>query len=96
MDDLISRSALLEEIESLHVTVTGLRTGKGILRRFAKQYKESVLRIISEQPTAYNVNKVMEKINEQPYKQIDVFVMPQPFISRHSVENIVKAGGVNG
>ena len=96
MDDLISRSAVLEEIESLHITVTGLRAGKGILRHFAKEYKESVLRIINEQSTAYNVNEVMKKISEQPYKQIDVFGMPQPFVSRYQVEEIVKAGGVNG
>lgn len=99
MDDLISRSALLEEIESLHVTVTGLRTGKGILRRFAKQYKESVLRIISEQPTAYNVDKVVEQINElraycdntdcKECKYKDTCFDKE-------LEKIIKAGGVNG
>lgn len=60
MGDLISRSALKEEIESLHITITGLRAGKGILQDFANQYKESILRIIDEQPAAY-VDKVVEE-----------------------------------
>ena len=51
MSDLISRSALLEETKSLTVTVMGLRAGKGILHEYAKQYKDTLLRIIEEQPT---------------------------------------------
>lgn len=51
MSDLISRSALKEEIESLRVMVTGLRSGKGVLAEYAKHYKESVLKLIDEAPT---------------------------------------------
>ena len=51
MSDLISRSALLKEVKSLTVTVTGLRAGKGVLHEYAKQYKNTLLRIINEQPT---------------------------------------------
>ena len=51
MSDLISRSALLKEVKSLTVTVMGLRAGKGILHKYAKQYKDTLLRIINEQPT---------------------------------------------
>lgn len=50
MSDLISRSALLEEVKSLTVTVTGLRAGKGVLHEYAKQYRDTLLRIINEQP----------------------------------------------
>lgn len=51
MNDLISRSALKEDIESLHVKVTGLRSGKGVLAEYAKHYKESVVKLIDEAPT---------------------------------------------
>lgn len=51
MSDLISRSALKEEIEGLCMTITGLRAGKGILREFMNEYRKSVLRTIDEQPT---------------------------------------------
>ena len=51
MSDLISRSALMQEIKSLTVIVTGLRAGKGILNEYAKQYRDTLLRIVNEQPT---------------------------------------------
>lgn len=51
MDDLISRSALSEEISTLTMTVTGLRAGKGVLRDFIMEYRKSVLRIVDEAPT---------------------------------------------
>lgn len=46
---MIDEKKLIEEIKSLRVTVNGLRAGKGILREFEKQYRESILRIIEEQ-----------------------------------------------
>ncbi|MBQ8559068.1 MAG: hypothetical protein IJ439_03685 [Tyzzerella sp.] len=67
MDDLISRSALKQEIESLRMTITGLRAGKGILQKIMNEYRDSVLRIIDEQPTAYNVDKVVEEIKNLIY-----------------------------
>lgn len=50
--EYIKRKTLLDEIKSLQVIVTGLRTGKGILNEYAKHYKNSVMRIIDEQATA--------------------------------------------
>ena len=50
MSDLICRSALLEEVKSLTVTVMGLRAGKGVLHEYAKQYRDTLLRNINEQP----------------------------------------------
>ena len=64
-NDLISRSTLLKEIKSLTVTVTGLRAGKGILSEYANQYKESLLRIVNEQPTAYDVDAVVERLDKK-------------------------------
>lgn len=50
-NDLISRSALSEEISSLTMTINGLRSGKGVLREFMMEYRKSVLRIVDEAPT---------------------------------------------
>lgn len=47
---MIDEKNLIEEVKSLKVNVTGLRAGKGILREFEKQYRESILRIIEDQP----------------------------------------------
>ena len=58
MSDLISRSELSEEIESLTMVVTGLRSGKSILDTFMKEYKKYVLKIIEEQPTVEAVPAV--------------------------------------
>lgn len=75
-DDLISRSALTEEIKSLEVKITGLRAGKGVLREYIKQYRESVLRIIDEQPTAYDVDAVVEQLmilhDKGPCPNVDI------------------------
>lgn len=48
---LVYADDLRKEIESLSMTVTGLRAGKGVLAEFMRQYRDSVLRIIDEQPT---------------------------------------------
>ena len=52
ISDLICKSALLEEVKSLRVTVTGLRAGKGVLHEYAKQYRDTISRIINEQPAS--------------------------------------------
>ena len=90
MDDLISRNAVKEEIESLTMVITGLRSGKSVFRDFMNEYKKSVLRIIDEQPTVYNVDKVLEKINEERGQ----LGFEQMRIDK-AIET-VKAGGVNG
>ena len=65
MGRLIDADALIEEIKSLQVFVTGLRAGKGILAEYAKQYRKSLLRIIDEQPTAYDVENVVAELEER-------------------------------
>lgn len=71
MSDLISRSALLEEAKSLTVTVMGLRAGKGVLHEYAKQYKNTLLRIINEQPTIEAVPVVeRDKIIDEFYDEV--------------------------
>ena len=55
MNDLISRSELLEEIKSLSIVLNGKQI-------FSDDAKDPLLRIIDEQPTAYDVNKVVEEL----------------------------------
>ena len=49
-DDLISRKVLKEEIESLIMTITGMRNGKITTDKALEEYKKSILKIIDEQP----------------------------------------------
>ena len=65
----IDEDSLIEEIKSLEVIVTGLRAGKGIIREYAKNYKESVLKIIEEQPTAYDVDAVVAELKKESYQE---------------------------
>lgn len=55
---LIDADDLREELSSLSVRITGLRAGKGVLNEFMKQFRESVLRIVDEQPTVDAVEVV--------------------------------------
>lgn len=48
--EYIEREAAIDEIESLSVTVTGLRDGKNLLTRYAKHYKDSVVKVLSDAP----------------------------------------------
>ena len=57
MSDLISRSELLEEIKSLSIVLNGKQI-------FSDDAKDTILRIINEQPTAYSVDKVVEELEK--------------------------------
>lgn len=50
--EYIEREAAIDEIESLSVAVTGLRAGKNLLTRYAKHYKDSVVKVLSDVPAA--------------------------------------------
>ena len=64
MSDLISRSELLEEIKSLSIVLNGKQI-------FSDDAKDTLLRIIDEHPTAYDVDKVVEEL-EQHYGEDSV------------------------
>lgn len=55
---LIRRADLAEKVVSLRMTVTGLRSGKGVLESYAKEYRESLLRLIEEAPAVNAVEVV--------------------------------------
>lgn len=47
----IDANTLADEIASLRIAVTGLRSGKGVLIKLLVEYRDSVLRVINEQKT---------------------------------------------
>ena len=65
MSDLISRSELIEEIKSLSIVLNG----KQIFPDYAK---DTILRIINEQPTAYSIDKVIEELEEKKQNALEV------------------------
>ena len=89
MSDLISRSALIEEIKSLSIVLGGKQI-------FSDNAKDSVLRTIDEQPTAYDIDKVVEELKTDSSVKLygsqnsDNYMIP---VNR--VIEIVKQGGVN-
>ena len=64
MSDLISRSALIKEIEGMYLYVSGVRSGKGLLSKTMEAYKKNILDVIKEQPTAYDVDAVVKELEE--------------------------------
>lgn len=103
MSDLISRSALMEEIESLTVHITGFRGGKSILSEMMEEYKKSVLKTINETPTAYNVDKVIAELEDLDGIEFSVRFIPvnseiviprENAIPREKTIEIVRKGGV--
>ena len=57
MSDLLSRSELIEEIKSLSIILNGKQI-------FSDDAKDTVLRIIKEQPTAYDVDNVAGELKK--------------------------------
>ena len=63
-DDLISRKELIKSIEKIQMHITGIRSGKSILADMLEQYAKAVKKTIKEHPVAYNVDKVVEQLEE--------------------------------
>ena len=89
MSDLISRSALLEEIKSLSIVLNGKQI-------FSDDAKDTVLRIINEQPTAYDIDKVVEDLEKVKTINIDVgYGTIYKTIRKDAAIEIVKQGSVS-
>lgn len=96
MSDLISRSELLEEIKSLSIALNGKQI-------FSDDAKDTVLRIINEQPTAYSVDKVVKELEENASRYTKKYLTPYgnngyrdtKAISIHKAIEIVKQSGVS-
>ena len=64
ISDLISRSELLEEIKSLSIVLNGKQI-------FSDDAKDTVLRIINEQSTVYDIDKVVEELEKESFTTTD-------------------------
>ena len=90
MNDLISRSTLIEEITSLSITLNEKQI-------FSDDAKNTILRIINEQPTAYDVDKVVKelrRVSGNGYRDVDGDYVPSMIETKKAIE-IVKQGGVS-
>ena len=90
-DDLISRSKLIEDIEKMvkeqcmsNPNITLLNAGE-------------IIDKIYEQPTAFDVDKVIEQLEKQVYEIDDsLSLSARDVIDEEDVFEIVKAGGIDG
>lgn len=97
MDDLISRSALLEELKNFRMTITG--SANAIALTVMDEAKKSIMRIVEEQPVSYDVDNVIEGIKELPTRTFETYSqgypMDEDFVDPCDVIKIVKSGGVS-
>lgn len=61
-DDLISRKALLEELKAFTMSITGSENAMALM--VMNETKKSIRRIVYEQPTVYDKEKVVERLEE--------------------------------
>ena len=87
-NDLISRSALLEEINNFSMRITGSANAMALV--IMDETKKSIMRMVEEQTTAYDVDKVVEQMEEYVKESSNVDY------NRAMIEaiEIVKSGGV--
>lgn len=89
MDDLISRSALLEELKDFRMTITGSANAMALV--VMDETKKSITRIIEEQPTDYDKDKVVEQIDAIMKDESIRFCDQAVNVAKRIVEN----GGVS-
>jgi hypothetical protein len=102
-NDLISRSVLLEEINSFSMRITGSANAMAIT--IMEEAKKSIAKIVDEQPTAYNVDKIVEQLEELRQNEIKLLcdhesdTKDMQAMRGHNilqdVIKIVKSGGIN-
>lgn len=90
MGRLIDEDELVEEIKSLKIVLDG----KDI---FPTAAKDTVLRIISEQPTAYDPDQVVEQLKAASYERYGNDGMGgELVVNLDDVVEIMKGGRANG
>ena len=61
----IDADKLKNDIMNIRYNCVGMRAGKVLLSDFAAQYREDILATIDEQPTAYDIDKVVEQLEDE-------------------------------
>lgn len=86
-DDLISRSVLLEEINNFSMRITG--SPNAVTSKIVEKTKESIATIINEQPTAYDMDKVIDAV------RFDCYGLGMDESSTEIIVDDIKSGGIN-
>lgn len=87
MSDLISRKSVLDKLKDFSNMYT--------LEEEARIVLETIVRIVTEQPTAYGVSKVVAELEEMPNRESDYYYAhSNDVIDREDAIDIVKRGGV--
>ena len=70
MGEYIERGALLKAIESITITITGIRAGKTALHDALMAYRAAILETVAEAPAAdvVEVDKVIELLEKYASK----------------------------
>lgn len=90
-NDLISRSALLEEINNFSMRITGSANAEAIT--IMEETKKSIAKMVDEQPTAYDVDKVVERLEvNSMYADEEVGAV----VMLDNAVEIVRSGGIIG
>lgn len=97
-DDLISRRELLEELKDFRMSITGSANTTAFV--IMDQTKKSIMKIIEEQPIAYDVDKVIKSINKIGQKYCDSVQCEnncedcEHNCLMGAITNVIKSGGV--
>lgn len=91
MSDLISRNKLLESFRKSYCGHLGMENSDGMITF------RSICRIINEQPTSYDVDRVVEELEERSKEYnsgLRLHGKPEEMCTDEAIE-IVKQGGVD-
>ena len=83
MSDLISRQAVLDKLKDFSDMYT--------LNEEAKVVLETIVRIVTEQPTAYDVEKVVAELKKESYQE---YCDSERIVELKDAIDIVRKGGV--
>ena len=100
---LIDADKLIEELKSAQLCIAGLRCHKSFLGQTMTRYEKFIIKTIEEQPTAFDVDKVLEKLKEVQFTaELEEYILAETNVTElfetqvvqldEAIE-IVKAGG---
>lgn len=84
----------MEEINNFSMRITGSANTLAIT--IMEETKKSISKVIDEQPTAYDVDKVVDQIRTSGTDEdgIVLYVDRKPIIAKELAVKIVKSGGI--
>ena len=98
MSDLISRSELLKHLITKNIQITFDLSAEEVLARLVKDAVQAnnkmVIDTIKNQPTAYNVDKVVEELELHSF-ELGTDTLPVHYVRLNEAIEIVKQGGVS-